>query len=210
MEHNNWVTLTFLFVLLLVLVSNQLYPEKFTDFRNLFFSGKYFTSHQKKPSVFNFFSFILYLSHSVILSLGLFTLFKVMGFLKVEYNFLFFLQIFILLNVLIGIKYLVEKIIASIFTIDKVIDNYIFYKITYKNLLAFTLFPVLLVFIYSWTPSPITLIISTLLYLLLNLFILLKYYLKNQKLVFKYSFYFILYLCTLEIAPYIILYKVIT
>jgi len=210
MEQNNWMTLILFFVLVLILIANQLNTEKFTDFKSIFFSPKYFSSQQKKPSVFNFFSFVLYVAHTLILSLGLFVVFRAKAIFNLEYDFVFYLQIFILLNILIGIKYLFEKIIASIFSMEKVIDNYIFYKITYKNLLAFILFPVLLIVIYSWNLSPISLIFITGLYLLFNLLILLKYYLKNQKLVFKYSFYFILYLCTLEIAPYIILYKVIT
>lgn len=209
-EQNNWITLIFLFILILILIGNQLFPEKFAEFKKIFFSGKYFTSHQKKPSVFNLFSFILYLAHGCILSLAILILFKAKSVFLLEYDFILFLQIFIVLNILIGIKYLFEKIIASIFSIDKVIDNYIFYKITYKNLLAFYLFPLLLILTYTWEPSTNILILFTILYLVFNLFVLFKYYFKHQKLIYKFSFYFILYLCTLEIAPYIILYKVIT
>jgi len=204
------MTLILVFILVIILIGNQLFPEKFTEFKRIFLSGKYFTSHQKKPSVFNLFSFILYLAHSFMLSLALFLLFKTKAVFGVEYDFIFYLQIFIILNILFGIKYLFEKIIASIFSIEKVIDNYIFYKITCKNLLAFSLYPILLIFIYTWEPSVNILILFTILYLALNLFVLLKYYSKHQKLIYKFSFYFILYLCSLEIAPYIILYKVIT
>lgn len=209
-EHNNWITLILLFILVIILIGNLLFPEKFTEFKKIFFSTKYFSSHQKKPSVLNFFSFTLYLAHALTLSLALYILFKAKAIFEVEYNFTFYLQIFIILNSLIGIKYLFEKIIASIFSMDKVIDNYLFYKITYKNLLAFSLYPVLLIVTYTWEPSMNILILITILYLVLNLFVLLKYYSKHQKLIYKFSFYFILYLCALEIAPYIILYKVIT
>ena len=210
MEPNNWMTLILVFILVIILIGNLLFPEKFTEFKKIFFSTKYFTSHQKKPSVFNLFSFILYLAHGFTLSLGLFILFKAKAVFEVQYDFIFYLQVFIVLNILIGIKYLFEKIIASIFSMDQVIDNYIFYKITYKNLLAFSFYPVLLILIYTWQPHLNVLILITVLYLALNLLVLLKYYSKHQKLIYKFSFYFILYLCTLEIAPYIILYKAIT
>ncbi|MGO2357423.1 DUF4271 domain-containing protein [Mesonia sp.] len=210
MESYNWITLILVVILVIILIGNKLFPEKFTEFKKIFSSGKYFTSHQKKPSVFNLFSFILYLAHGFTLSLALFILFKTRAIFDVAYDFIFYLQIFIILNILIGIKYLFEKIIASIFSMDNVIDNYIFYKITYKNLLAFSLYPVLLIVIYTWEPSMNILILITVLYLALNLLVLLKYYAKHQKLIYKFSFYFILYLCSLEIAPYIILYKVIT
>ncbi|WP_304138277.1 DUF4271 domain-containing protein [Mesonia mobilis] len=45
---------------------------------------------------------------------------------------------------------------------------------------------------------------------LTNIFSLLLIYRKNQSLITGNWFYFILYLCTLEIAPYFILYKVFT
>ncbi|WP_394330131.1 DUF4271 domain-containing protein [Gillisia marina] len=32
---------------------------------------------------------------------------------------------------------------------------------------------------------------------------------KNLRLISRFSFYFILYICALEIAPYVILYKLI-
>jgi hypothetical protein len=113
-------------------------------------------------------------------------------------------------NILIGVKYLTEKIIGEVFNISTFLDNYVFYKITYKNFLAILVLPILFIFTYGGVNTPIFGYLFLAVWAVANILVLSKYYSKNQKLVFGNWFYFILYLCTLEIAPYFILYKVVT
>ena len=131
-----------------------------------------------------------------------------MNFSQKDYRL--YIQIFLVYNVLIAVKYLIEKIIGEVFEINKLLDNYIFYKITYKNFLSLIILPLLIMVIYGWPNSKILIFSFFIIWILANLIVLIKYYSNNQKLVLGNWFYFILYLCTLEIAPYFILYKVFT
>ncbi|WP_369412503.1 DUF4271 domain-containing protein [Mesonia aestuariivivens] len=201
-----------LFTILLLLTFSKIYfTEDFRDFFRIFISNKYFTSHKRTISVFNLFSFILFIGHSLVISLAIFYFLKLTPNTTITKNsYLLYIQILVGYNILIGVKYLIEKIIGEVFTIHRILDNYIFYKITYKNLLSFLMLPFLIMLIYKWQNSMIFAYIIFAIWGIANILILLKYYSKQQKLVLGNWFYFILYLCTLEIAPYFILYKVFT
>ncbi|PZD77740.1 DUF4271 domain-containing protein [Mesonia sp. K7] len=209
--NNDWVTLIFLFLFSLIALSNFLYAEKFYSFRQLFVSNRYFTTQQGNFQVFNKFTTILFVVSTTIISLGIFLLAEKLEMVQTNTTrFIFFLRIFILVNLLISIKYFIEKIIANIFDTDKVIDQYLFHKITYKNLITICFLPILILFFYTFNVNLTTIIVAISVYAFVNIYILIKHYTKNQEIVFRYWFHFILYLCTLEIAPYVILYKIIT
>ncbi len=198
-------------MLLLLVLAKIFNSERFYDFSRILYSNKYFTSHKKSLQIINRFSFSLFLLHTLLISLGLYLVFKTYGvYFEDKRGVLFFIQIFVAYAIFISVKYFFEKIIGNIFSIEKIIDNYIFYKITYKNFLSLGIFPVLILLVYGFSASKMALLILGSILILSNLLMLLSYYQKNQKLVFTHWFYFILYLCTLEIAPYFILFKVIT
>ncbi|SHJ14708.1 protein of unknown function [Mesonia phycicola] len=208
---NDWMTIVLMAILLLLAFTKKKFSEDFLDFSRVLVSNKYFTSHKRTISVLNLFSFFLFVAQGLIISLGIFYFIKLTSFITIKNEpYLFYIQILLGYNVLIGAKYLIEKIIGEVFEISKLLDNYIFYKITYRNLVAIIISPLLLVLIYGWPNSSFLIYIFLSIWLLANIGILFKYYSQNQKLVFGHWFYFILYLCTLEIIPYIILYKVVT
>ena len=76
--------------------------------------------------------------------------------------------------------------------------------------MALVLLPICMAFIYIWEPSLIALYICIGLVLLMNFISVVSIYRKNQQFILSRWFYFILYLCALEIGPYFILYKLIT
>ncbi len=208
---NDWITIVFVIILLLLAFSKKFFQEDFFDFSRIFKSNKYFTSHKRTLSVFNLFSFLFFVVQGLVISLGIYFLLKALSLLSPDtLDHVIFIQIYLAFNIFIGVKYLIEKIIGEIFNINNLLDNYLFYKITYKNFLAIAVLPVLLILAYSLPYMKNFLIIAIGIWVIANIFVLAKYYSQNQKLILGNWFYFILYLCTLEIAPYFILYKVIT
>jgi len=208
---NDWITAILLGIFLLLAFSKKFYAEDFWDFSRILMSNKYFTSHKRTLSVLNFFSFLLFIGQAFIISLAIYYFIIITDLIEIKQTgYLLFIQLFLAYNVLIAVKYLTEKIIGEVFSISKLLDNYIFYKITYKNLLSLIVFPILIAVIYGWPNSKILIFSFFIIWAIANLLVLIRYYSKNQKLVLGNWFYFILYLCTLEIAPYFILYKVVT
>ena len=208
---NDWITIVFVIILLLLAFSKKFFQEDFFDFWRIFKSNKYFTSHKRSLSVFNLFSFLFFIAQGLSISLGIYFLLKTLSLLPADTSdLIIFIQICLAFNIFIGVKYLIEKIIGEIFNISNLLDNYLFYKITYKNFLALAVLPILLILAYSVLYIKIFLFISVGIWIAANMVVLAKYYSQNQKLILGNWFYFILYLCTLEIAPYFILFKVIT
>ena len=93
---------------------------------------------------------------------------------------------------------------------DKIVDIYLFQKLSYRNYIAILVFPFTLLLIYTFTISDLWVygIVSFILFA--NLTGIFNIFRQYQKLISANWFYFILYLCALEIAPYFILYKLIT
>jgi len=106
------------------------------------------------------------------------------------------------LIVFFTIKILLEMIIGGLFSINKIIKNYIWLKLIFNNSLGIILLLFNFLIAYSTFDNDnlISILIS------LSLFYLLYGYLSiffsMKKVVYKNWFYFILYLCTLEIIPY--------
>jgi hypothetical protein len=118
-----------------------------------------------------------------------------------------FVKIIAFMAFFIIIKYIVEKIIAVILDIELYINTYNFHKINARNLFGIFLIPINLVLVYYDSVHKIiylSVILTFLSYNFIVLFLLLR---NHQKLIISKLFYFILYLCALEIAPYLIIYK---
>src|SRR5690606_2620416 len=123
------------------------------------------------------------------------------------YNFRQYLQILNLLTFLILAKYLVEKIVAICFRLEDFLDQYSLVKVNYRSYLGLLLLPLAMVFFYNKTIDLLVLYIIGIALILANIFIYTMVIKIYQKQIGSYFYYFILYLCTFEIAPYYILYK---
>ena len=116
-------------------------------------------------------------------------------------------DIFTFLSVFILSKYLIEKIIATTFKIEEFNEQFNLLKVNYRAYFGFILLPVNIVLFYNtlnsnwffWLLSITLITINIITYL-----VALKLY---QNLLLRKIFYFILYLCTLEIAPYYFIYN---
>lgn len=112
-------------------------------------------------------------------------------------------------TVFVTAKMMVEKIISNIFSIDNTYDNYLFQKMSYRNIISVLVFVANLFLIYIFPGSKSLLLIFAAFFTLLNLISLLSIYRRNRSKISSYFSYFILYLCALEVSPYIILYKLV-
>jgi hypothetical protein len=107
-------------------------------------------------------------------------------------------------------KFLIEKIVANIFNIEEFAEQFNLQKVSYRTFIGFILLPINIYLFYNNTPSNIIIYFTIAVILIINLFsylVSLKIY---QNLLIGKLFYFILYLCALEIAPYYFMYYLIT
>jgi Domain of unknown function (DUF4271) len=207
-ENLDWVTLVLLGCLACYSLTKHLYPKRFQEFTLLPITNKYFLVLGKGSEIKHPFNILLFVPQVLLVSLFIFLFLKVSQESAIDRPLLVFFQICIGYAVLVLSKFMIEKLVGAIFNFETLIDSYLYQKLSYRNLLAVLFFAGNIVFFYIIEPSTPALLIFIGLIMLLNVISLFYSYKTNTKIIFSHLSYFILYLCALEIAPYIILYKV--
>ena len=201
------LTLTLLGCLIIVALSKMLFPKRFNQFATLLFNNRYINQYNKDQQIVDTFEGLLFAN--LIVNLGII----VYLFLQNNQISTAPLNLFIYtaaIGLFIIVKVVLEKLISNILAIGPIIDKYNFQRISFRNFAGLLLLPINALLIYTVTPNN-TMLITTLAILFLIIIYGVFLFIKNNLNTFKKSlFYFILYLCTLEIAPYIVLYKIIT
>ena len=119
-----------------------------------------------------------------------------------EFNLKIFQNNFYHIGLFIFLKYLLEKFIGWLFKFNRICNNYLNAKLFYFNTLGtLVLFlNILSVFSESFNQELVYVSLTIiLLYLIISHFTI---FFSFKNLIYKNWFYFILYLCTLEIIPY--------
>ena len=205
---NEWFTILIVLCIATLAVAKYIFTRRFHDFISIIGSPKYLKIYAREQKFVDQFDALLFINLIISLSIFSFIAYRTLvG--NVVFEITLFLKILIGIGAIILIKVLLERLIASIFEIDALIDNYIFQKTNYKNYIGFLLLPINIILIYSIESSRILIFIIISLLFLVNLMGFFTSLRTNQKLIVGNLFYFILYLCALEIGPYVILYKVL-
>ena len=208
LENKDWATLVIVFALCLIVLAKSTFENRFNDFIKLIISDKYLKIYKDSSNLMSGFTILLFIVN--IISLTLFIQLVVDHFnFGSKYDWILFLRIFTMVFVFILSKFLVEKIIASTFGIEEIIESFNLQKVNFRTYIGLLLLPVSAILFFNnyLTNSIVLTIIAIVLIInLLGYLVSLRIY---QNLVISKLFYFILYLCTLEIAPYFFIYYLI-
>ena len=205
----DWVSLAFLICMLLLSYLKIKHKKRFNEFITLLFSFKFFAFQGKKHKIETTFNIVLFGVQAISVSLFIYLYLQAVFTENYEEGKDLFFQIFAFFTGFVLIKYFIERIISHIFNIENLIDTYLFYKLSYRNLLSLIILFFCALCFYSFPRSAILLKSFAVVFISLNTFIVLMIYLKHKKIIARHLFYFILYLCALEISPYYLLYKIV-
>ncbi len=199
---------TILLVLCLVLVATAkvLFTKRFNDFVNVLGNFRYLKVYSRELKAIDGFDALLFIN--LLISSSIFSVLIYQSFVgEIEDIPTFLIKVFIGIAVIILAKTSIERLLGSLFDVENILDFYVFQKMSYKNFIGLLLIPVNFILLFSVTPSPILLQILVLVFLLINCISIAASYKTYQSLIKSNLLYFILYLCTLEISPYLVLYK---
>lgn len=206
--YNDWITVFIFLGLVFITLAKYMYTNRFMDFIGIIGNSKYLKIYARDQKFIDGFDMLLFLN--LVISISVFGYVSYRNLLyQHPFDIIVFLKVIFAVGAIILIKILLERLIGSLFEMDKLMDIYLFQKTSYKNFTGFVLFPINLLLVYSVTPTVLIFYIVIGIIVLVNLIgfiITLKNY---QNIVVNNLFYFILYLCALEIGPYLILYKLI-
>ena len=206
-ESTDWITLFLVGCVLILAIVKYAYPKRFDEFVLLPINNKYFYVQGKDHDLKHPFNILLFFVQVISVSLFVYLFFKTKDSETAVMKPWLFLQICTAYSFFIAVKLTIEKIIGSVFSIDIIVNNYLFQKLSYRNLLAIGIFAANIIFFYVVQPTTSILGIAWIAIVVLNCIALFYSYKTIGNLILSNFFYFILYLCALEIAPYIILYK---
>jgi Domain of unknown function (DUF4271) len=202
---SDWATIVFVVALLLVAVIKTAFESRFHDFMKLIVSDKYIKMYRDSSYLISGFTIVLFLVQLISLAFFIQLLLSYFGTAS-KTDGILFIQIFTFLTVFILSKYLVEKIIGTAFNIEEFTDQFNLQKVSYRTYIGLLILPIDIILFYnSYISNALVyfLIAAVLTINLLTYVVSLKNY---QNLLFGKLFYFILYLCALEIAPYYFIY----
>ncbi|WP_290699930.1 DUF4271 domain-containing protein [Lacinutrix sp.] len=202
-------TILLLVCLVIVAISKLLFPKRFQDIIVLIVNFRYLKVYSREQKLFDVFEGLLFTN--LIIGLSIFILLcSNLSASVPEVEYLLLPKIAFGIIVVILLKIILERLISNILKIESIINNYIFQKMSYKIFLGLLLIPINTILIYSWSPTQINTSIFIIFLALITIYGVLVFIKDNLKTIKKNWFYFILYLCTLEISPYLILYKLYT
>lgn len=204
----DWITILIVGCLLCLAIIKYIYPRKFDDFLLIVSSDKFLSGSIKNNSLFHPFNSSLLAIQWIAIPLFIYIGYCIYTDLDIgqySYNYLYILIGYIVFE---QGKLILEHMIGYLINFREVIKPHIYRKITFKNLLSLVVlfFCILLVYNGDTLHKYYTVFVGiTLLIYFFSLLFLIR---KFQNLILRQPSYFILYFCTLEIAPYYIIYKV--
>jgi hypothetical protein len=195
-----------LFALLAVIKTK--FPRRFQEFILLPITNKYFTVEGKSSEVTHPFSLLLFIVQALSFSLFICIVLSLnKG--SIKNSPILFLQVFTGYTLIILAKYYIEKLVAHVFDIEKLVQDYLYGKLSYINLLSLIVLIANLIFYFIFLPDSSVINFVVILFVFLYVIALISSIKKNTTLILRNFLYFILYLCALEFAPYVILYKLV-
>ncbi|WP_026302716.1 DUF4271 domain-containing protein [Psychroflexus tropicus] len=202
---HHWTVATFFFVLIILVVVKWNKTSYFFSYLNSLYTSNFYSKKFLEKRRIELSEVLLFIGSLFGLSYFIMIITE-----SLDFSILTHLQILFLISIFVLSKYLVEKMLGDLFEIDQILNKYLFYKQGVLSWLAlFFLFPAGLFLYFQGSYSPIIVLGIVTVAVLVYAFKLFSFVGLYQKHILAYWFYFILYLCAFEIAPYLILFKVL-
>jgi hypothetical protein len=205
METRDWATILFVVALLLIAVTKSVFENRFSEYVRLIVSDKYIKVYRDSSHLMSGFNIALFIVQLISLAFFIQLMLSYFGHAS-KTDWILFIQIFTFLIVYILSKFLIEKIIATSFNIEEFQEQYNLQKVSYRTYIGLLILPIDIILFYNDNPSKTIIFMFIAIVLATNLLTYLVSLKNYQNLLFGKMFYFILYLCALEIAPYYFMY----
>ena len=198
----DWITITLMASLLFPLIAKSIYYPRFLNFIILPFNNKYISMYTKKEKLFNWFHFLMSIFQIINTTLFIFFIWRAYLNPTESKNPYIFPLLLTGVFLYITAKTMSQLFNGFIFNSYNTFNELIFKKLTYLNYSSIILFIANVFLAYVFIDSTIVIIIGFLVINIIGWVTVIRNY---QKLISTYFFYFILYLCALEIAPLVIM-----
>ena len=204
-ENKDWATFLFVLSFVVIATTKSAFENRFADFAKLIYSDKYITIYKDSGNLKSAFTISLFFVQIISLAFFIHLSLSFFGYAS-KSDWIVYIQIITFLIFFILSKYLIEKIIATAFNIEEFTEQFNLQKVSFRTYIGLLLLPINIILFYYDNISRNILIFFLCIVLIVNILTYLVSIKNYQNAIFSKLFYFILYLCTLEIAPYYFMY----
>lgn len=204
-ENKDWATILFVLSFAAIAITKSAFENRFADFAKLIYSDKYTNIYKDSSNLKSGFTISLFFVQ--IISLAFFIQLSLATFGHAsKTDWILYIQIITFLVFFVLSKFLIEKIIATAFDIEEFIEQFNLQKVTFRTYIGLFILPINIILFYYESISRNFLLFTIATIIIINILTYLVSIKNYQNIIFRKLFYFILYLCTLEIAPYYFMY----
>lgn len=204
-DHSDWIIYVLLTCVVLLAILRARFPFRFLRFINLTFQTNFLKLYSRDIDTRHLFTLLSTFFN--ILSTSLFLFICGQYFLPEKQidGIGWYIRISTLYAIFLLGKLWIEQIVGVLTKQSEEVSNYTYEKLMYRNLLSIyiLIWNILLLLVFDKTS--LTMTTAWVSIVALNIYSLISTYRRNSKQLFGHYVYFILYLCTLEISPYILI-----
>lgn len=208
-ENKDWATILFVISFAVIAMTKSAFENRFADFAKLIYSDKYTNIYKDSSNLKSGFTISLFFVQIISLAFFIQLSLAFFGYAS-KTDWILYIQIITFLIFFILSKFLIEKIIATAFDIEEFIEQFNLQKVTFRTYIGLFILPINIILFYYDSISRNILIFFIAIVLIVNIITYLVSIKNYQNIIFSKLFYFILYLCALEIAPYYFMYYCFT
>jgi len=201
----DWITLIIFSSVIFLVLAKSLFYVRFLNFMILPFNNKYIFLYNKKDRLMNWFHIFFGAFQLLNVSLFLYLAITIYKPGEVLPSPLLFGLILGLVFLFLFFKILIQLGNSAIFNSQSIISEILFKKISYLNYSSLVMFLANVLLTYVFLGSKTVVILGSALVFLILMIGWVTIIKTHLKFLTNYFFYFILYLCALEIAPIIII-----
>ncbi len=206
-QNSDWITIIIFLSVLLIVIAKQMFQSRFLNFIILPFNNRYIALYSKKDKMLHGFHVLLTVFQLLNTSLYIYLCYEALFGGTYRSGPLIYTLILGLLVLFLSLKLILQLTNGFVFNNIRIITDFIYRKYTYLNYSAMIMLVANVVLTYVWPGSKLVVFLSLFLILMINCIGIITTLKSHQKLISSYFFYFILYLCALEIAPLIFIAK---
>ena len=208
-ENTDWATILFVVSFAVIAITKSAFENRFADFAKLIYSDKYNNVYKDNSNLRSGFTISLFFIQIISLAFFIQLSLSFFGYAS-KTDWILYIQIITFLFFFVLSKFLIEKIIATAFDIEEFVEQFNLQKVTFRTYIGLFILPINIILFYYDSISRNILIVFITIALIINVFTYLVSIKNYQNIIFGKLFYFILYLCALEIAPYYFMYYCFT
>lgn len=204
-ENKDWATILFVISFATVALTKSAFENRFAEFAKLIYSDKYTNMYKDGSNLKSSFTIALFFVQ--LISFAFFMLLSLSYFgYSSKTDWVLFIQIITFLIYFVLCKFLIEKIIATSFNIEEILEQFNLQKVIFRTYIGLFLLPINIILFYNDIVSRNFMFALIAIVIIVNILTYLVSIKNYQNIIFSKLFYFILYLCALEIAPYYFMY----